>query len=159
MPPFYMRTSETFSTLTDPAFGDAVIAADFFVKGSCHQLALALVSAIDGARFVAVYDHLSDCGTPLNNPWMVHAAAMVDDNYVIDVEGIMDRDVWAEAWSDLARKPSYVEWPPGELPFEFTSAAHMRFAKAVAKSLIEELGEVLSRPQKAPLHFSLPKSI
>jgi hypothetical protein len=141
-----MSVGEDIAALTDPAFGEQVPASEFFVKGSCHQLALALVSAIEGARFVAVYDQVSDDGSPLDEPRLVHAAAMIGRQLVIDVEGIKDRDGWVDAWSDLARDPSYIEWEPDELPFEFTSVAHMRFSEAVATRLVEELGP----PQ--PLH-------
>ncbi|MDW9478862.1 hypothetical protein GOB57_09210 [Sinorhizobium meliloti] len=141
---------EEITTLTDPDFGRDVPVSEFFVKGGCHQLALALVSAIAGACFVAVYDHLSDDGSPLDNPRMVHAAAMID-SLVIDVEGVRDREAWVEAWSDLARVPSFVEWEPGDLPFEFTSTAHRRFSEMVAARLVEVWG-----PQLAPSAASLP---
>lgn len=141
-----MSVGEDIAALTDPTFGEEVPAAEFFVKGGCHQLALALVSAIDGARFVAVYDHVADDGSPLENPRMVHAAALIGRQLVIDVEGIKDRDGWVDAWSDLARDPSYIEWEPDELPFEFTSPAHMRFSETVATRLVEEFGPLLSLP-------------
>ncbi|MCV9963652.1 hypothetical protein OIU34_17265 [Pararhizobium sp. BT-229] len=150
MQPLQMNVGEGIAALTDPVFGEDVPASEFFVKGGCHQLALALVSAIEGARFVAVYDHLSDDGSPLEDPRMVHAAAMIGQQLVIDVEGIKERDVWVEAWSDLARDPSYIEWEPDELPFEFTSAAHMRFSEAVAARLVEELAPLLSLPSQLP---------
>lgn len=137
---------DDIAALTSPVFGRDVPASEFFVKGGCHQLALALVSAIEGARFVAVYDHLSEDGSPLDDPRLVHAAAMLD-SLVIDVEGIQERDAWVEAWSDLARDPSYVEWEPNELPFEYTSAAHMRFSQMVATRLVEEYGPALAIPE------------
>ncbi|MCZ7861765.1 hypothetical protein O9X98_10275 [Agrobacterium salinitolerans] len=148
-----LKASDDIGALTSPVFGRGVPASEFFVKGGCHQLALALVSAIEGSRFVALYDHLSDDGSPLDDPRLVHAAAMLDE-LVIDVEGIRDRDSWVEAWSDLARDPSYVEWESDELPFEFTSTAHMSFSEMVAARLAEELGQAIS-PTATPLPCGL----
>lgn len=95
-----LNAGDEIAGLTSPVFGRDVPAAEFFVKGGCHQLALALVSVIEGARFVAVYDHLSDDGSPLDDPRLVHAAAMLGE-LVIDVEGIREQDAWVAAWSDL----------------------------------------------------------
>jgi hypothetical protein len=131
--------------LTDPAFGDDVPSEEFFVKGGCHQLALALVSSVEGSSFVAIYDSVSRDGRELDDPWLVHAGAMVGES-VIDVEGIHDRETWSEAWADTARDPSFVEWEPGELPFEFSSPAHEAFSFAVAARLSDALSLTASPP-------------
>jgi hypothetical protein len=143
--------------LTDPAFGADVPAEEFFVKGSCHQLALALVASIEGSAFVAIYDSISQNGLELDEPWLVHAGAMVGD-LVIDVEGIHHRDVWSEAWAHTARDPSFVEWEPDELPFEFTSTGHERFSFAVAARIIDHLA-IKSLPQRQSRPRSWPPSL
>lgn len=121
--------------LTDPAFGVDVPSEEFFVKGGCHQLALALVSSIEGSSFVALYDRVSRDGLDLDEPWLVHAGALIGDD-VIDVEGVHDREAWSEAWADQTRDPFLVEWNPDELPFVFSSPAHERFSFAVAAAIV-----------------------
>lgn len=122
--------------MTDPTFGQDVSAGEFFVKGGCHQLALALVSLIEGAAVVGVYDQLAEDGAPIDVPRLIHAGALVGD-VVIDVEGVIFRDAWVEAWSDMARAALYAEWDPDEPPYGFTSPAHERFSMAVATRLLE----------------------
>jgi hypothetical protein len=134
--------------LTDPAFGDDVPSEEFFVKGGCHQLALALVSSVEGSSFVAIYDSVSRDGSELDDPWLVHAGAMVGES-VIDVEGIHHRETWSEAWADTAREPSFVEWEPGELPFDFTSSAHERFSISVASLMVEHLAIISSAERRS----------
>lgn len=125
----------TAASLTSPFFGAQVPASEFFVKGGCHQLALALVGSSPDASFVAIYDLSPPDG---ETKTMVHAAARIGD-LVIDIEGAKGFDEWVDAWSDLARQASIAEWPPGELPFEFTSPAHRAFSEAAASLLREEM--------------------
>lgn len=120
----------TISGMTDERFDRSVVASEFFTKGSCHQLAMALVSLIEDATFVAIYDH----DPQLPEPRMVHAAALVGDR-VIDIEDFADRDTWIERWSDQARVPMFVEYDPGELPFEYTTEAHRSYSEMVARRL------------------------
>ncbi|MCS4089715.1 hypothetical protein [Rhizobium sp. BK176] len=141
--------------LTDPAFGAEVTSEEFFVKGGCHQLALALVSTVEGSAVVAIYDSISQDGLELDEPWLVHAGAMVGDA-IIDVEGIHDRDIWIEAWADQAREPSFVEWAPDEIPFEFTSPAHERFSTAVASRLVAALFSEPLPPRQAAIPSTAP---
>ena len=131
--------------LRHPAF--PAHAAEFFVKGGCHQLALALVTAIGTASFIAVYDSLSEDGQPLDSPRMVHAGASVGCS-VWDIDGVMSRDAWVSAWADLCHAPFCLEWEAGELPFEFASAAHLEFAELVAAPLRDLSGR--PPPSAAP---------
>jgi hypothetical protein len=127
--------TERLSKITDAtheSFPSFVKAGDFFTMGNCHQLALALVAAIDGASYIVLYDHAD---AALGMPRLVHAAAKIGDK-VLDIEGFVSESIWTDAWCDLARDPGIAEYEPGELPFEFTSTAHQDFSERVAERLV-----------------------
>nr|WP_250807859.1 hypothetical protein [Neorhizobium tomejilense] len=127
---------QSIGDATHEGFAPFVKASDFFTMGSCHQLALALVSAIDGASFVAIYDHAGEHGGETETPRLVHAAAKIG-NRILDIEDFIAEPIWIDAWSDLARDANFVEYEPGELPFEFISPAHQSFSERTAALLAD----------------------
>jgi len=128
---------------TNPSFHESVVASEFFTKGSCHQLAVALVSVLDNASVVAIYDHADEDGNEADQPRLVHAAAMVGDR-ILDIEDFVDREVWIERWADQARDPNFIEYDLRELTFEYTSPAHMRFSEEIAARLVDFWGAELN---------------
>lgn len=117
-------------------FGLRVPASEIFVSGSCHELATAIVDRVDGAQFVALYDKLDMDGSPLDDPYMVHAAAMLGE-LVIDIDGIQCRDAWTTQWSGLALEPVFADWPAGLQPCDYRSHDSRRFAEAAADELVQ----------------------
>lgn len=139
------------ASATHEGFASWVVASEFFTKGSCHQLAMALVSALDGAAFVAIYDHGDEGGDETDHPRLVHAAAMIGD-HVLDIEDFVPRDVWIDRWSDLARDPNFVEFDAGDLPFEYISHSHLSFSEAIAARLVDYWKDEVSAVLTASNH-------
>jgi hypothetical protein len=138
-------TFDDIATTHLDSFGAEVTAGDFFSRGNCHQLSLALCETLANSQIVALVDCSPNPESASHSPYLVHAA-VITGQWVVDIEGIHDVDQWIERWSDQARQPEFVEYEAGHLPWQYTSPRIRDVANTIAAKICNQLEASLVTP-------------
>lgn len=119
--------------------GVTILVADFFTMGSCDQLANAIIELSGRGRLLGIYDWIGDDGEVLEDPHLIHAGVLIDDDRVLDIEGISDVSNWEERWSKAGKMVESFIYDEAVAPFEYRGEMNEAFSKRVAEKLVKLL--------------------